>query len=293
MNINNVINPGQIGHVHITEDGVFTAEAIAPTGEKIYFAMESLGNDKKKWNKYKTEAAFLVTGGNEWVGTIGNLIDIASRINDEVALNEFLATSTYPDFWTSDQQRFEYLKEKLRNRNIEADSPKGKELLTIPNASNGVNVSQQTHMVYISKSPICNRADFVSLSSNTGFGSYVDSYGHLILSVGVMINLIKDIVENRGIFRNPWSVIEGGYGGLSMMAHSFTCMVIEDYFSSVQTFKVRPFKKMAEIFVNSLPKEQITVNGIRGDLYDGGFEFEGEVEVLVPVKILADLHRAK
>ena len=48
---------------------------------------------------------------------------------------------------------------------------------------------------------------------------------------------------------------------------------------------------MGELFLNSLPKDQITVNGIRGDLYDKGFEHEQDVQV--PVKVLASLHRAK
>lgn len=62
---------------------------------------------------------------------------------------------------------------------------------------------------------------------------------------------------------NPLCVVEGGYAGIAMMAHSFTCMAIENNWPEVTTFKVRPLKKMAEIFINSLPKDKVTVNGIR------------------------------
>lgn len=290
----NGINPisnigiGQIGPIKQTNDGVFTAEGVAPTGERIYFAMESLGDDKEKWDEYRNEAGYLVTGGNSYLGTIGNLIELGSRINDEIDLKEFISTRTYPDYWTCDQQRFDQLKNKLRERKIVVDSPKAKELKLIPHASNGVNVRMQTHMVYVSKSPISGRAKLISSSSNQGFGAYVDRYGDLVMSVGVTI---KDLVENRGIFRNPLSVVQGGYGGIAMMAHSFTCMVVQENWPLVKSFKVRPLKVMGEIFMNSVPKKLFTVNGIPADQYDKGFDHEQDI--LAPVEVLADLHRVK
>lgn len=93
-----------------------------------------------------------------------------------------------------------------------------------------------------------------------------------------------------GIFRNPLSVIEGGYGGISMMLHSFSCLTVKENWPEVKTFRVRPLKKMGEIFINALPKEQVTVNRVRGDLWVHGIE---EQNIEVPVEILANLHRAK
>jgi len=280
------ISAGQIGPVKFICDGVYAAEAMAPSGEKIYFGMESLeNNDKEKWVEYKDTAEILVTGG--WRDdNIGGLIQIGSRINDESALKEFLALRKIPDFWTSNQAIFEQLSMKLRERNIVENSPKAAELSSIPHASSGMNVNSQTHVVYASKTPIIGRINFDSDLKN--FEGYVASYGDIIMSVGVTIS---DFVENRGIFRNPLSVVEGGYAGIAMMIHSFTCMTIEDEWPEVKTFRVQPLKKMGEIFVNSLPKDKVTVNGIRGDLYNKGFECEQDVRV--PVEVLADLHRAK
>lgn len=217
---------------------------------------------------------------------MGSFVELGTRVNDITGLREFLTTRTHHDYWTSDQLKFEWLCNKLRERNITVDSRKAKELSTIPYASNGVNVDKQTHMVYVSKSPVIGRIDFVAKSK--GFGGYIDKYGDLILSVGVTI---RDVVENRGIFKNPLSVVEGGYAGIAMMAHSFTCMAIENNWPEVKTFKVRPLKKMGEIFLNSLPKDKVTVNGVSGDIYDKGFEYEQDVRV--PVEVLASLHRAK
>lgn len=281
----NDISSGQIGPIEFVCDGVFTAKAIAPSGEKIYFGIETIENsDKKKWELYKNSASTLVNGGCGDI-SIGSFVELGSRVNDMTGLREFLTTQTHPDYWTSDPTKFEELCVKLRERNITVGSPKAKELSTIPHASNGVNVNEQTHMVYVSKSPVIGRIDFVAKSK--GFAGYIDKYGDLILSVGVTIS---DVVENRGIFKNPLIIVEGGYAGIAMMAHSFTCMAIENNWPEVKTFKVRPLEKMAAIFINSLPKDEVTVNGIRSDMYDKGFECEQNVRV--PVKVLASLHRA-
>lgn len=282
----NQINAGQIGPIRQIGNGVWTAEALTPSGEKMYFAMETLENgDKDKWELYKNIAACLVSGG---VGgyTSGSLVELGSRVNDIGGLKAFLAKQKYPNYWTSDRSIFERLCVNLQERNIVFDSPKAKELSAIPHASNGLNVDYQTHMVYVSKLPVTSRINFTSNSWD--FSGYVEKYGDLIMTVGVTIS---NFVENRGIFRNPLSVVEGGYAGISMMTHSFTCMAVENNWPEVKTFRVRPLKKMGELFLNSLPKDQVTVNGIRGDRYDKGFESEQDVRV--PVAVLANLHRAR
>lgn len=282
----NDISIGKIGPVEFVCDGVFAAKAIAPSGEKVYFAIEKIeSSDKNKWVQYKNSAAFLINGESCDID-IGSFVELGTRVSDIAELSKFLATRTLPDYWTGDSKNFQELCIKLKERNIRIDTPKAKELSAIPHASNGVNVNKQTHMVYVSKSPIIGRINFVANSK--GFGGYVDKYGDLILSVGVTIG---DVVENRGIFKNPLFVVQGGYTGMAMMAHSFTCMVIEKNWSEVKTFKVRPLKKMAEIFINSLPKDKVTVNGIPSHMYDKGFDSEQNIQV--PVAVLASLHGGK
>ena len=77
-------------------------------------------------------------------------------------------------------------------------------------------------------------------------------------------------------------------GGSILILHH---MVVEDNCPEVEMFRVRPLKKMGELFMNSLPKNRVTVNGIRGDVCDKGFEHEQDVRV--PVEVLASLHRAR
>lgn len=282
----NALEPGKIGPVTRVCSTVFTAEGIAPSGEPIYFALETIENsDKTKWEAYKNSASNLVNGSCCDI-TFGSLVEIGSRASSRPELMEFLSTRHLPKYWSTDKSKFEQLLDKLKERHIVVESSKAKELETIPHASSGINLSKQTHIAYISKSPVTDRIHFESIA--TWYSGYVDKYSDLVMTVGVTIS---DVVENRGIFRNPLSVVEGGYSALSMMIHSFTCMVVEENWPSVETFRVRPLKKMGELFLNSLPKNQITVNGIPGDEYDGGFEYEQDVRV--SVRVLADLHRMK
>lgn len=292
------LKAGEIGPIREV-DGIYMAVARAPTGEKMYFAMEALGNDRHKWSKYKVAAKLLVEG-NDFGGTIGSLTELGSHVNKGGKLEDFTASLDFPNFWTCDKARSEKLVADLIKQKIVTDSSKAKELSTIPHASHGVNLQEQTHMVYSSKSPIIGRFKTPPAGKMTdylfthGFGAYVDCFGDLLMSVGVNIMENHQLVENRGVFTNLLRVIEGGYGGISMMHHSFTCMVVLHYYSSINKFLVRPLKRMGEIYVNSIPKEllpQITINGIPGDQYTGGFECEKPV--LAPIEILADLHRAR
>lgn len=285
------INLGQIGPVKMVAEGVFTAEGITPSGEKIYFAMESKENEKErnKWNKYQMDAFGIINGGDGSVH-IGKITELASIINDESSLKKFLSKQLYHystetcAFWQGDPQRFEQLKDKLRNRKI--DGTKAEEIKNINQAMNGLS-SKQTHMVYASKSPILGRVDFDAKSTKYNWGGYIDRYGDIIMSVGSTIRNYE--VENRGIFRNPLSIIEGGNGGIAMMLHSFTGMVVKDHFPSIETFVVSPFGKMAQIAASTLPKEKITIDGIRGDHYVRAFENnQAEKTFRIPIDVLAN-----
>lgn len=293
------LKAGEIGPITMV-DGIYTAIAIAPTGEQMYLAMEPFDADKFKWQRYKTAAQLLAQGGEfARYETIGSLTRLGDHISRGGELKDCTANLQFPGFWTSDAERSGKLVSNLLKQKIVTGSSKAKELSTIPHASDGINLNEQTHMVYVSKSPITGRFKTTSYEQsknliNNGFGAYVDSFGDIVMSVGVNIMEEHQLVENRGIFRNPLSIIEGGYGGISMMLHSFTCMVAREHYPSIEQFLVRPLKRMGEIFVGSIPKKllpQMTINGIPGDQYNEGFE--QEKTVMAPVKILADLHQAR
>lgn len=176
------LSPGQIGPIKFVCDGVYTAEGITPAGEKIYFAIETIEkSDSAKWESYRNSAQLLVNGGCYNFST-GSLAELGSVANDADKLAAFLKTKKDSDFWTSDPKKFEKLCTQLQERNITVDSPKAKELSTIPHASNGVNVSKQTHMVYVSKSPVTKRVDFVESKEDSIQGIYAELL-HKVMNV--------------------------------------------------------------------------------------------------------------
>jgi hypothetical protein len=258
---------------------------VTQSNDRIYFAIEKLEDyDKNKWIIYRNQANMLINGGC-CDYNIGSLIDLATHIHDDIDT----LLSMFPDsnYWLTPSLESEYsIFNKLRKSDI---TSKKYELMTIPQASYGMNIDEQTHIVYASKSPITGRINFNSKS--TGFQKYMENYGDLIMSVGVTIR--PHTVENRGIFRNPLSIIEGGYKGISMMMHKFTCIIISELYPEISMFRVRPLKKMGEIFIYSLRKlesrENITINGVHIDNYNGDSESEIDVKIPIVSLIIMDI----
>lgn len=264
-------------------EGVHHKSMITPSNDRIYFAMEKLeDHDKNKWIIYRNQANMLINGGC-CDYNIGSLIDLATHIQSDI--DGFLASVPDSNFWLNPSVESESsIFNKLRKSDI---TSKKAELMTIPQASYGMNIDTQTHIVYASKSPIIGRIRFNSKSK--GFQKYMENYGDVIMSVGVTIG--PHTVENRGIFRNPLSIIDGGYTGISMMMHKFTCMMVRELYPEISIFRVRPLKKMGEIFIYSLRKlesrENITVNNIHIDNYMG--DSKSEIEILIPIDAMTDI----
>lgn len=133
------------------------------------------------------------------------------------------------------------------------------ELISITHASSGMNVRKQSHVVYATKTPVIEKFQDRH-SKKFGFPRFYEKYQDIIMSVGVNINVEDGTVENRGIFRNPLSIIWNDYRGIAMLLHDFTCQTICQFFQSVHTFYVRPMQKMAAIMFNTLDKSKLTID---------------------------------
>lgn len=282
MSIGSFLSPGQIGPLTLVSDGVFCAEAIAPTGETMYLAIETLDYERRiAWKAYRNAANLMIRGAGG-----GRLIEIASKVNDLEELNTFLNTQKNSQFWTSDNEIFDNLCRNLKKRPISQDDSRGISTIFIATA---IDINNQTHMVYASKTPITGHRRFTCTESThtERFRNYVNDFGNIIMSVGVEINREYPVVENRGIFRNPLSIVEGGYGGISMMLHSFTCMAVKEVNPAVSRFYVRPKPKMEEIFLKAISEDKLQIVRVN----EFGMEV-GEPDLSVGVDVLANLHRA-
>jgi hypothetical protein len=248
-------------------DGVYSMSA----GENMYLTIEKLGEDRNKWDFYRNETVSLVNGG-DYFGSIGSLIVLISAVKKD-KMEEFL--QRYPDshYWTHDLSLLDVMNRSVFNED---------QIKTIPRASSGMNTVSQTHVVYASKSIVTGRLSFPA-STRKGFARYVERYTDIIMTVGVRMG--DTTCENRGIFRNPWNIIQGGYKNISMMLHSFVCEVSRQYYPLIKQLEIRPLEKMAKILFDVLPKDKFFIDGIIANSYDEGFT--SEVKFTIPVTLLS------
>ena len=62
----------------------------------------------------------------------------------------------------------------------------------------------------------------------------------------------EEYFHNRGIFRNPYWILENKYAGLSMLLHGFSAVVAQEYFPSIKCMHVIPVGSMQSILCKEL-----------------------------------------
>jgi len=100
----------------------------------------------------------------------------------------------------------------------------------------------------------------IPLISRNGFTEvnlkeFIHYYSDLIMSVGSDFSS-SDHYHNRGIFRNPLSVIDNKHKGISMILHGFTAAVAQKFFPEKNYIKVSPIGSMQAIISNSSLKQE-------------------------------------
>lgn len=88
-------------------------------------------------------------------------------------------------------------------------------------------------------------------------------YGNLLMSVVADFQVRKTLFgmlheysyENRGIFRNPLSIVENTHKGLAMLLHGFSAAVSTKFFPEKLYLEVSPIGSMQYILFHSLPRE--------------------------------------
>ena len=257
----------------------FYTEQITTKEGVLYLAMENM---HPNWEYYRNSACSLLSGGNKFIGTCGGILEIYENINNG-KLDEFLSTRKFPNFWNQNKQLFGNICVQIKKCDFSEGSNKYLELLSINHALSGVNVRSQTHIVYASKNPIKIPFHLRKSDKSKGFEHFYDLYGDIIMSVGVKID---QAVENRGICRNPLSIIAGDYRGISILLHKFTCQVIYKHFPHISMFCVRPMEKMSHILFEKLPKQNLTIDGVKAVDFNG--DFICERRFLIPVHDMCD-----
>ncbi|HVT62111.1 MAG TPA: hypothetical protein VHD33_01310, partial [Legionellaceae bacterium] len=144
-------------------------------------------------------------------------------------------------------------------RDCEPHSSKWKALGEVPRGAYAKNFSLGDYVVYASKHGAGH-----SLSTIDGAKDFEQNYNHILMSVdaefepketimGFVMNEIS--YTNRGIFRNPVSIVENTHKGLAMLLHGFSAAVAQKFFPEKEYMEVSPIASMQYILYHSLPRD--------------------------------------
>ena len=252
--------------------GVYAGEATTSAGEKIYFGMEMVdAGNKVSWENYLSALRTYGVSGNASRGTLNYLTIFANPekrktldLSDQGLLKITGMTSEelnqYMDMLASKQS----YEKKMRNdfKNIEGGEA-------------GFNISVSTpqnpyFVVYASKKPVIGRYTAPQVNN---LKEYMASYGDIIMTVGSWLTENKDFYQNRGIFRNPLSVVEGTYKNISLQLHGFSAAVMEKFYPERKLFIVHALPSMFAILEKNLKP---------GDGYLGNNNMPDDLKKVLP-----------
>lgn len=109
---------------------------------------------------------------------------------------------------------------------------------------------------------------------------YITRYKNLLMCVGVSFNRSAEVYEVRGIFRNPYNMLEGSYKNSSMILHGFMGAVAKKYYPEKKEEEVRPMYSQLYLICQHIQESDIRFPNYKTDdprnneLY-GNFNYEG------------------
>lgn len=147
------------------------------------------------------------------------------------------------------------------------------------------------YISYISTKPVTCRKTNEEAFKEEGEGfmqRYQETFDHLEICVCTRVNCSPEHYENRGIFRTPSSILNGGHKGLSTMIHAFTAVIAGEQFGKKYLF-VNALPIMSQIMqkflqdkpdaVKPLPKTEQLRKGLTIPYFVGGGDLPTEIRV--------------
>lgn len=239
--------------------GLFGA-ALTRNGETIHLRMERLNEaSSKAWLEYAERTSWVAN--NDSRGVLSNLLSMAGK-------------SSYPDYATIQDvtgftpEEFTQFSEKL----LQLKAKRGAQIVeTVKATSSGSNhistaYSHEKYIVYATTNPHFS-IEAIQIPSRT-LKSYIEAYREILITVGSDFSVTPTSFHNRGIFRNPYWVIEEKYAGLSMLLHGLTGAVAQKFFPEKITMEVMPIGSMQAILKKHLMPGEAYVTYRNGDTKD-------------------------
>lgn len=243
------------------EHEIYTAAGITKDSEPIYFGMEKIDDSNRKdWENYVNWTQFMV---NESRGPLNIVVKFSK---DKKILQNFSFSDVNKYLGFSSESEYQAYVNKLDDRKVyeNAETIRGVAVGTVGFQNFCCFQSDQTYVAYISRRPVVGKFPFPNDLEIHGSGKvmtmkkYLQTYQDLIMTVASRMDDSDPMIyQNRGIFRNPLSFIEGGHRGLSLVLHGFTAAVTKTYLNK-NFMKVSPAPNMRQILENKLTSNDYT-----------------------------------
>ncbi|WP_420420809.1 hypothetical protein [Simkania sp.] len=282
-----------IGNVTQVSEGVYTAEGTTANGEKIYFGIEQLDFDTLYWEEYQKACKRLYDNSRGLLNYLG------LYLNDDSKLAEIKKDKKN---YGLESHEFKEFVQKMKQREVYKG---GRRWETLQNTSGGAEsfklmLKRGNFVAYVSKLPIKGRADFPESLEEYPWKlkEIYETCGDTLMTVGVRNIDVKPMFENRGIFRNPLSLIEGGYPNLSMQLHAFVGKAFKTHINSnlgvnaKMYMTVFPLKQMESILLKTVGRSRVSIDhDLPPELYleESSKRASGEKQLLISLDELASL----
>lgn len=267
-------------------EGTFTTKIHLPNGKELYLAMEKLDTNPK-WDIYKETSRRLSTYLAEAAQGLGC---------SENLMRQFYKGGLFGDISIEElEEKILHMREKFGDHKIfskdrgfsDADFKPGfqdwiglegeafdnfvnmfknalKERPKVESMLSGVQggtVSFRSDWItYASNEPIVGKLQVKSDPLPAGrFKLLAEDFGSVIISVGTAEYPDLPVYQNRSIFKNPYWIIKGGYDHLSMVLHSFTGRVAQEFWQDKIYLTIAPLPGMQKIILEFFEKEELFI----------------------------------
>jgi hypothetical protein len=262
----------------IVQPGVF-GTTIIRNNEEIFLRMELITKENTQdWRHYRILTEYIANRNDR--GILSGLLELAGT--DEYYSYE--ETEKVTGFSYKEYQAFTKKLIELKNKT-------NNKIVSIVKANSGgsqfMRTAEGSFIIYASK----NRNFSIQNTKDTEFNlkSYINAYSDILISVGSDFFSEKESFHNRGIFRNPYWVIEEKYAGLSMLLFGMAGAVAEKFFSQKSHMFVKPLGSQQCIIAKNLQfgEGYIIKNGEKKDITELNIAPSGAEGDLNYIKIVA------
>jgi hypothetical protein len=244
---------------------LFVAECYSPAGEKMYVGMELIEE------KSLTSVQLYACGARSLVRGVATIFERAMRGDQTREKTE----EQFTILGIQNRDNVHELTEKPSKDKFCKN--RGEEIMAaLHGAACGFSpsASGKHYLVYASSKPIPETGLLASLPEacsiqheNELLRFFKENYSHLIMSVLSCLNDDGKTLENRGVLRNPISILEGSFKEIAISAiHGFSALVAASEFGRSQ-FKVRAMGEMHNTLKSALPVSELISPAVEETTY--------------------------